>query len=72
MREEAPRAAAHAKSHVTDRFLQVARDSVEVHGGVGYTWECPVHVWLKRAVFDRAFLGPPRAHRLRAADLAGW
>ena len=70
--EEAPRAAAHAKSHITDRFLQVARGTVEAHGGIGYTWESEVHYWLKRAVFDRTFLGSPRVHRLRAADLAGW
>jgi alkylation response protein AidB-like acyl-CoA dehydrogenase len=69
---DAPRAAAHAKSHVTDRFLGVARGTVEAHGGVGYTWDCEVQFWLKRAVFDRAFLGSPRAHRLRAAGLAGW
>jgi len=69
---EAPRAAAHAKSHITDRFLQVARGTVEAHGGIGYTWECEVHYWLKRAVLDRTFLGSPRVHRLRAANLAGW
>ena len=69
---EAARAAAHAKSHVTDRFLQIARDTVEAHGGIGYTWESEVHYWLKRAVFDRTYFGGPRAHRRRAADLAGW
>ena len=69
---QAPRAAAHAKSHATDRFLQVARGTVEAHGGIGYTWECEVHYWLKRALLDRAYLGSPRVHRLRAADLAGW
>ena len=70
--EESARAAAHAKSHVTDRFTRVARGTVEAHGGIGYTWECEVHFWLKRAIFDRTFLGTPRVHRLRAADLAGW
>jgi alkylation response protein AidB-like acyl-CoA dehydrogenase len=69
---EAPRAAAHAKSHITDRFLQVARGTVEAHGGIGYTWESEVHYWLKRAVQDRALFGSPRVHRLRAADLAQW
>jgi alkylation response protein AidB-like acyl-CoA dehydrogenase len=69
---EAALAAAHAKSHITDRFVQVARATVEAHGGIGYTWECEVHYWLKRAVFDRSFLGSPRVHRLRAADLAGY
>jgi alkylation response protein AidB-like acyl-CoA dehydrogenase len=70
--DDAPRAAAHAKSHITDRFLQVARGTVEAHGGIGYTWESEVHYWLKRAVFDRTFLGSPRVHRLRAAELACW
>lgn len=69
---ESARAAAHAKSHVTDRYLKVARGTVEAHGGIGYTWESEVHYWLKRAAFDRAFLGAPRVHRRRAADLAGW
>jgi alkylation response protein AidB-like acyl-CoA dehydrogenase len=70
--EEAPRAAALAKAHVCDRFVQAARDATEVHGGIGYTWEYPLHVWLKRAVFDRAFMGSPTVHRQRSAALAGW
>jgi len=70
--DDAPRAAALAKAHLTERFLQVARDAVEAHGGIGYTWECDVQIWFKRALFDRAFLGSPAAHRERAAALAGW
>lgn len=68
----APRACALAKSHLADRFLQVARDATEVHGGIGYTWEYDLHLWFKRAMFDSAWLGTPREHRVRAADLAGW
>ncbi len=37
--DEAPRCAAIAKSHITDRYQQVARDAVEAHGGIGFTWE---------------------------------
>lgn len=70
--EEAPRMAALAKAHLGDRFLQVARDAVEAHGGIGYTWECDVQIWFKRAIFDRTFLGSPAVHRERAAQLAGW
>jgi len=70
--EEAPQAAAVAKAHITDRAMQVARDSVELHGGIGFTWECDVHIWFKRILFDRAFLGMPESHRMRSADLAGW
>jgi len=70
--DEAERSAALAKAHITDRFLAVAREAVEAHGGIGFTWECDVQIWFKRAMFDRAFLGTPAVHRERVAALAGW
>ena len=70
--DEAERSAALAKAHVTDVFMQVARDAVEAHGGLGFTWECDVQIWYKRAMFDRAFLGTPEMHRERSVALAGW
>ena len=70
--EKASHAAAQAKAHLTDTFLQAARDSVEVFGGIGFTWEHDAHIYLKRAMFDWAWLGQPERHRLRAAALAGW
>jgi len=69
---EAERAAAIAKAHVTDRAMDVARGAVEVHGGIGFTWECDVQIWFKRVMFDRAWLGTPELHRARSAQLAGW
>jgi alkylation response protein AidB-like acyl-CoA dehydrogenase len=45
---------------------------IEAHGGIGYTWEFGLHVWLKRALFDQAYLGMPQAHRVRIAEFAGW
>jgi alkylation response protein AidB-like acyl-CoA dehydrogenase len=69
---EAPRAAALAKAHLTDVYMQVARDTVEAHGGIGFTWECDVQIWFKRAIYDRTFGGSPAVHRERAAKLAGW
>jgi len=69
---EAARAAALAKAHVTDRAQQVARDAVEAHGGIGFTWESDVHLWFKRAMFDRLWLGAPELHRERFAALEGW
>ena len=70
--DEAERAAALAKAHLSDHFMQLARDTVEVHGGIGFTWESDVQIWFKRAMFDRTFLGAPAHHRERAAQLAGW
>jgi alkylation response protein AidB-like acyl-CoA dehydrogenase len=69
---EAEHAAAMAKAHITDRYTQASRDAVEIHGGIGLTWECDVHIWLKRSLFDRAVLGNPDLHRERCAALSGW
>jgi alkylation response protein AidB-like acyl-CoA dehydrogenase len=71
-REAAPRAAALAKAHITDRAQQVARDAVEAHGGIGFTWESDIHIWFKRVMFDRLWLGAPDLHRERFARLEGW
>ncbi len=70
--DQAPRAAALAKAHIAERAMQLARDSVEAHGGIGFTWECDVQIWFKRVLFDRAWLGTPDVHRERSAQLAGW
>jgi alkylation response protein AidB-like acyl-CoA dehydrogenase len=70
--DEAERISAVAKAHITDNFMQIARDSVEAHGGIGFTWECDVQIWFKRAMFDRAFFGNPACHRERSSQLAGW
>ncbi|MBW2498407.1 MAG: acyl-CoA/acyl-ACP dehydrogenase [Deltaproteobacteria bacterium] len=70
--EEAAHAASVAKAHITDRAMNVARESVELHGGYGFTWECEVQMWFKRIMFDRSFLGTPEQHRERCAGLGGW
>jgi|SRR5262245_12669549 len=69
---DAERSAALAKAHVTDRALEAARAAVQLHGGIGFTWECDVQIWLKRCMFDRAWLGNPEHHRERQAALGGW
>ena len=70
--ERAERHAAIAKAHLTDLYDRATRVATELHGGIGFTWEYDLHLWFRRAVFDRAFLGEATYHRLRAADLAGW
>jgi alkylation response protein AidB-like acyl-CoA dehydrogenase len=69
---DSARAAAHAKAHLGDRFVSVARAAVQAHGGIGYTWEYDLQIWFKRSLFDRAFLGAPSLHRERVAVMAGW
>ena len=70
--DEGERSAAIAKSHITERFQQIARDATEAHGGIGFTWEGDTQILFKRAMFDRVFLGTPRVHQDRAAALADW
>jgi len=70
--DEAPRAASVAKAHITDRAMNAARESVELHGGYGFTWECEVQMWFKRIMLDRAQLGTPDQHRERTAILGGY
>jgi alkylation response protein AidB-like acyl-CoA dehydrogenase len=69
---DAPRAAALAKAHITELAQQVARDALEAHGGIGFTWECDVHLWFKRVMFDRLWMGLPEIHRERLARIEGW
>jgi len=69
---ESSEAAALAKAHITELYPRVARRMIEIYGGIGYTWAHPAHVWLKRGLFDQAYLGMPRQHRARVAELAGW
>ncbi|WP_302480123.1 acyl-CoA dehydrogenase family protein, partial [Sphingomonas bacterium] len=69
---DARRVAAIAKAHLADCFTSVTRAAVVAHGGIGYTWEYDLSIWVRRAFFDRAFLGSPAVHRARAAASANW
>jgi alkylation response protein AidB-like acyl-CoA dehydrogenase len=70
--ENASHAASTAKAHIAETFSTVARTATESYGGIGYTWEHSAHIWLRRSMFDYAWMGSPTDHRARAADLAGW
>lgn len=62
---DAHRSAVLAKTHVCDAYITTARQTVELHGGFGYTWEADIHFYLKRALFNAAFLGSSRLLRSR-------
>lgn len=61
-----------AKAHVPDVAVRTARGTVEAHGGIGYTWEYPLHIFLKRAMYDRENWAGVEIHRSRVAVSAGW
>ena len=67
---DAPRLVSVAKSYVGERAPVILQDCVQLHGGIGLTWEHDLHLYLRRAVLDQSLYGTPRDHRLRLADLA--
>ncbi|MFF5140028.1 acyl-CoA dehydrogenase family protein [Streptomyces sp. NPDC013157] len=63
-------AAALAQTFCAETFTRVAGDTIQVHGGIGFTWEHHAHLYFKRAKSSEALLGPPSYHReLLAARL---
>jgi Acyl-CoA dehydrogenase, C-terminal domain len=59
---EAPYAAHSAKLEAGSAARRCARTSLQVHGGIGYTWEHGLHYWLRRAYAGDAFMGPSDYH----------
>ena len=64
-----PLAAAIAKAAASDAGTRVTHDSLQVHGGIGFTWEHDIHLFLKRARVNAAMFGDARWHRERVARL---
>jgi alkylation response protein AidB-like acyl-CoA dehydrogenase len=62
-------AASIAQATASAAFARVAADTIQVHGGIGFTWEHQAHLYFKRATTDAALLGSPEQHRSRVAEL---
>jgi len=69
--ESLPLASSMAKAYAADAGWRVTASSLQVHGGIGFTWEHDLHFFLKRARTDGALFGSAREHRDRVAELAG-
>ncbi len=65
---DSSRAASMAKSYACGMAVDVVGKTMQLHGGIGYTWESGVHVYLKRAALNRALFGSPAEHRQRVAQ----
>ena len=65
--ESLPRAAASAKAYASDAGWRVPDASLQVHGGIGFTWEHDLHFFLKRGRANAALYGDARWHRERVA-----
>ena len=63
--------AAVASAVCTDAVIRVAHETVQLHGGIGFTWEHPAHYYLRRALGDEATFGSARSDRALIAELLG-
>jgi len=61
-------AAAVAKIWCSDAGLRVAESALQVHGGIGFTWESDVHLYLKRVQLDQVSFGDAEHHRTRLGE----
>ena len=68
-RADAAEAVSIAKSYAGQRATDIIQECVQLHGGLGVTWEHDIHVYLRRATVDRVTWGTPSQHRRRIADL---
>ena len=64
-------ASAVAAAVCTDAVIRVAHETVQLHGGIGFTWEHSAHYFLRRALGDEAAFGPASADRALVATLLG-
>ena len=67
--EHAEVAARMAKSAASDAGAFISDRSVQLHGGIGFTWECDVHIFFKRSMHNQMLMGDGVHHRKRLADL---
>jgi alkylation response protein AidB-like acyl-CoA dehydrogenase len=68
---ELPVVACIAKASASEALFRAAGENVQIHGGIGTTWEHDAHLYLKRAKASYIFLGDPNYHRQRLADRIG-
>ncbi|MGQ0466689.1 MAG: acyl-CoA dehydrogenase family protein [Sporichthyaceae bacterium] len=64
-----PAVASVAKSYCSEAFFRTTAENIQVHGGVGFTWEHDAHLYYRRAKASEVLLGDPTFHRERLARL---
>ena len=60
-----------AKAYCTEAYFQCAAANIQVHGGIGFTWEHDAHLHFKRAKSSEVLLGDATTQRLAVADRLG-
>jgi len=64
-------AAPLAKSYCSEAYFHCAAENIQIHGGIGFTWEHDAHLYFKRAKTDELLFGSPAEHRAKLASALG-
>ena len=71
MNDELPSVASLAKSYCSEAYFHAAAENIQIHGGIGFTWEHPAHLYFKRAKSSELLFGDPTYHRELLAQRIG-
>ena len=71
LNEELPVVASLAKAYCSDAYFHAAAENIQIHGGIGFTWEHDAHLYFKRAKSSELLLGDPTYHRELLAQRIG-
>ena len=71
MNDELPQVASLAKSYCSEAYFHAAAENIQIHGGIGFTWEHPAHLYFKRAKSSELMFGDPTYHRELLAQRIG-
>jgi alkylation response protein AidB-like acyl-CoA dehydrogenase len=69
--DELPVASSLAKAYCSEAYLHCASENIQIHGGIGFTWEHDAHLYFKRAKSSELLLGSPAYHRDLLASRVG-
>ena len=71
MNDELPAMASMAKAYCSEAYFHCAAENIQIHGGIGFTWEHPAHLYFKRAKSSELLFGDPTYHRELLAQRIG-
>jgi alkylation response protein AidB-like acyl-CoA dehydrogenase len=69
--DELPVVASLAKSYCSEAYFHAAAENIQIHGGIGFTWDYPAHLYFKRAKSSELLFGDPAYHRELLAQRIG-
>jgi alkylation response protein AidB-like acyl-CoA dehydrogenase len=71
MNDELPSVASLAKAYCSEAYFHATAENIQIHGGIGFTWEHPAHLYFKRAKSSELMFGDPTYHREQLAQRIG-